>query len=530
VISLGDLSSGTRLLGRLPWFLRHPIRAEEARPILRSRLERREADFLALAKRAIYDRPESPYRPLLRLARCEYGDLARVVHQDGVEETLRLLFRHGVYLTVDEFKGRRPVRRGPTTIEIHPRGLRSPHTRAHTLGQTSGSRGARAPVPIDLAWIRDWAVDECLDADARGGLGWITGRWMVPGGGNVAFMLLFAAVGTPPVRWFSPIDPASSELHPRYRWATRLMSVGGWLAGVPLPRPEHVPFADPTPILDWMAGTLRSGAVPHLVAYTTSIVRVCQVASDAGIDLTGARALAAGEPLTVARLATIRRAGVAVTPIYASVDSGIVGKGCLAPETPDEIHLFHDLLAMVQPPRDAERDGLPAQALLATVLRDTAPFTLLNVSLGDQGTVLDRRCGCPLERLGWTTHLHSIRSFEKLTPGGMTFLDADLIHVIEDVLPARFGGTAADYQLVETETDGGRPSLRLLVHPGLGPVDSAAVVEAFLSAIAGGSDAERVMTMMWRDARLLSIERRPPLTTPSGKILHLHVQSRPPSR
>ena len=180
--------------------------------------------------------------------------------------------------------------------------------------------------------------------------------------------------------------------------------------------------------------------VPYLVAYTSSIVRICQAARDAGVDLAGIGALATGEPVTATRLAAIQATGLTVTPIYASVDTGIVGKGCLAPSASDEVHLFHDLLATIQPPRETDWPGLPGHALLVSSLRDTAPLILLNVSLGDQGIVSGRRCECPLERLGWTMHLSTIRSYEKLTAAGMTFLDADLIYVIEEVLPARFWG------------------------------------------------------------------------------------------
>jgi hypothetical protein len=136
--------------------------------------------------------------------------------------------------------------------------------------------------------------------------------------------------------------------------------------------------------------------------------------------------------------------------------------------------------------------------------------------------VVRRACGCPLERLGWTTHLHTIRSDEKLTAGGMTFADADVIRVLEEVLPARFGGGPTDYQLLEEEVAGGRPRLRLLANPALGPLDAAAVAEAFLSAVGRGSGAQRVMALQWRQAGLLRVERRPPLATRSGKILHLH--------
>jgi hypothetical protein len=152
---------------------------------------------------------------------------------------------------------------------------------------------------------------------------------------------------------------------------------------------------------------------------------------------------------------------------------------------------------------------------------------LLNVSLGDQAVVSRRTCGCPLERLGWTTHLREIRSFEKLTAGGMTFLDADVVRVLEQALPARFGGGPTDYQLLEQEADDGSPCLRLLVHPAVGPLNPAAVADALLAAIGPGSGAHRLMALDWRESRLLRVERRAPLATATGKILHLQHQARP---
>ena len=104
---------GTRLVGGLTAYLRNPLTLVEARAILRQRLETREADFLALARGAVFADRSSPYQALLQWAGCEYGDLERLVRRDGVEATLQALLRQGVYLTVDEFKGRRPVVREP---------------------------------------------------------------------------------------------------------------------------------------------------------------------------------------------------------------------------------------------------------------------------------------------------------------------------------------------------------------------------------------------------------------------------------
>ena len=129
-----------------------------------------------------------------------------------------------------------------------------------------------------------------------------------------------------------------------------------------------------------------------------------------------------------------------------------------------------------------------------------------------------------MERLGWTTHLHTLRSFEKLTAGGITFFDTDVIRVLEEVLPTEFGGGPTDYQLVEEEAPGGSPRLRLLINPSIGPVDDEAVANAFLDAIGKGSGGPRVAERVWREAQFLRVERQEPERTHSGKILHLHVR------
>jgi hypothetical protein len=518
---LGDLRKGARFLWQVAWLLRHPVTIEEARATLRRRLEHREADFLALAKHAIYEYPPSSYRALLRLAGCEYGDLERLVRRDGVEGALGALLRQGVYLTVDEFKGRRPLVRGGVTVEMTSVGLGNPMSRALVAGQTSGSRGTPAPVPMGLDFIRDLAVNECLNVAARGGLGWVPARWSVP---TVPFTLVSAASGMPPVRSFSPIDPASMDR--RQGWSLRPLGWAGRLAGVRIPAPEYAPPEDPSLILAWLRQVRRSGSAAYLTAYTSSAVRLCQAAIDAGIDVTGTHILAVGESLTAARLAAMRSAGVEVIANYTSVDAGIIGNGCRSPLAPDEVHLFHDFLAVIQPSRPADTPTFPSDALLVSSLRTSAPLMLLNVSLGDRATMVVRRCDCSLEHLGWVTHLHAVRSFEKLTAAGMTFLDTDVIRILDHVLPARFGGRPTDYQLLEEEGDDGRPILRLLVHPDVGPVDGEIVAETFLTAVGDASSTAKIMVSVWRDARLLRVERRPPLVTASGKILHVHVQRR----
>ncbi|MBA3332248.1 MAG: hypothetical protein H0T39_15490 [Actinobacteria bacterium] len=520
-----DVAAGARFLWSLPGFLRRPISVDEARATLRRRFERREPDFLALAKRAAYGHATSPYRQLLELAGCEYGDLERLVCQEGIEGALDTLYREGVYLTVDELKGRRPTVRGSATIAVDLARLRNSRSASHLPTQSSGSRGMPTDLVIDLAVIRDRAVNLCLAFDARGGATWRHALWAVPGGATIARLLEYSSFDGPPVRWFSQVDPAGLGLHARYRWSGRAMRWGSLLAGVPLPVPRYIPLDDPLPIADWMAGILRGGGTPHLHTFASPAVRLCRAARDARLDLRGARFTLTGEPVTESRQAVVSAVGGESAVRYGTNECSAIGYGCLEPEAPDDIHLFHDLYALIQPGQDA-RSGLPPRALLVSALRPTSPLFLLNVSLGDQGELVRRACGCPLERLGWTMHLHTIRSFEKLTAGGMTFPDPDIIRVLEVVLPARFGGGPTDYQLLEEEAEDGQARLRLLVHPAVGPLDAEAAADAFLAAIGGGSGIERVMALQWRESQVLRVERRAPLTTASGKILHLHQQRR----
>jgi hypothetical protein len=523
-LSFDEVALGVRLVRGLPAFLRQPLDLDLAHGLLRQRLARRGEDFLSLVRQGIYASAASPYRQLLAEAGCELGDLRRLVAQDGVEGALQTLLRGGVYLTVDELKGRRPVVRGSTTITVDPSQVRNPIRGARVPTQSSGSGGAASLVPINLAYLRDRAVSSGLALAARGGWPsavWQHALWGVPGGAAIVRLLEFSALGAPPVRWFSQVDPAGPGLHPRYRWSARGIRWAGRLAGLALPAPRFVSIDNPLPVARWMVEVLRAGGTPHLHTYASSAVLVCSAAIEAGLDLRGAQFTMSSEPITAARLAAVQESGAAAGTCYASIECGPIGYGCLEPTAADDLHVLQDLHALIQPAPDEQQTGLPAGALLISSLRATAPLILLNVSLGDQAQIATRRCGCALEQLGWTTHLQSIRSYEKLTAGGMAFLDTDVIRVLEESLPRRFGGGPVDYQLLEEHDERGQPRLRLLVHPALGPLDDDAVVDFFLAAI-GTPSAEQVMERQWRQAGWLRVERRAPLTTESGKILHLH--------
>lgn len=514
--------AGIRFILGLRRSFRPPIDSAFAQSSVRERFARRDQDFLALARRFIYASDTSPYRLLLRQAGCEYGELQGLVRRDGLEGALTALFRNGVFLTVDEFKGRRPVVRGSFRKAITPRDLTNPSAVLYFVGHSSGSRGEQTPVPFDLAFVREHAVNRRLSLEARGALGWRHAICGSAGGGEMAIVLRFALCGATPERWFSPVDPRAPGLPLSHRWTAQAMRLGGLAAGVSFPVPVAVSPNALFPIVEWMRQVLAEGQTPHLKTYASMAVRVCRAAAEAGIDLAGTQFTLTGEPLSRARLAAIAQSGGQAAPDYGSTEVGQIGEPCVAPGAPDDVHLLDDLHGVIQAGSEGNVYGLPPAALLITSLRTTAPYILLNVSMGDEAHLSARTCGCLLEVYGWRRHLHAIRSFEKLTSGGMTFFDTDVARILEELLPSRFGGAPTHYQLLEEEDPGGEPRLSLLVDPAVGAVDPSLVADAFLRALGNASPGDRAMELMWRGIGVLRVVRASPRMTASGKILHLH--------
>jgi hypothetical protein len=197
---------------------------------------------------------------------------------------------------------------------------------------------------------------------------------------------------------------------------------------------------------------------------------------------------------------------------------GPIGVQCaLATET-DEVHLFLDHVAVVSRPR-LLATGDTVDALLVTALLPTSPKLMLNVEIGDYGTLADRRCACGLGRLGYHRHLHTVRSFEKLTGEGATIRVADLYRILEEVLPQRFGGSSTDYQLVEEETSRGLPRYVLRVSPEAGGIDERGLVSALLEEVGRLRRPYPFMVDQWAQAGAVRVLRARPQPTGTGKIL-----------
>jgi hypothetical protein len=147
----------------------------------------------------------------------------------------------------------------------------------------------------------------------------------------------------------------------------------------------------------------------------------------------------------------------------------------------------------------------------------------LNVESGDHGILEQRTCGCRLGSVGLTTHLSRIRSFEKLSGEGMTFVQTQLLRVLEEVLPARFGGTSGDYQVLEEEGTNGILRLLLIVSPRTGPADEARIRQTFLEELGRDGAFGRLGVGIWERAGTVEVRRQWPMATKAGKILPFHL-------
>ena len=99
------------LLGKLARdlgpFLRSTIDPQVVAAQLRQDVATRADRFVTLVERAVFANPGSPYRQLMGHAGITLGDLKALVGREWLEGALERLADAGVYLRLDEFKGRK---------------------------------------------------------------------------------------------------------------------------------------------------------------------------------------------------------------------------------------------------------------------------------------------------------------------------------------------------------------------------------------------------------------------------------------
>jgi hypothetical protein len=522
---LEELRMAFRYAQGLRGFLRERLTVEAARRLLAERLRARRTSFLQLVERAVYANRRSPYLAVLERAGFAYADLARLVAEHDVEGALERLFEAGVFISLDEFKGRQPIRRPGLHLEVKAEDFDNPLTTRHFEGRTGGSRGVGRRLLIDLDVLAHDAACHALFHEAFGLADRPMGVWrsVPPDNSGIKKLLMQAKLGKPVARWFTHRPLELRPGHIKYWSFTRYTLAGLRRAGLPSCAPEYTPLAEAGRVAAWLAAMKQAGTPAYLDTMVSSGVRVCTAARERGLDISGTLFRFGGEPLTASKAALVAAAGVRAVCHYSMSELGPVAMACANPAAPDDVHLLASKVALIQEARPVGAGGPTVEAFYLTTVLPSCPKIMLNVETDDYGVATTRPCGCTLGEIGFDRHLHTIRSYEKLTSEGISFLGSDLLALLEDFLPKTFGGGPTDYQFVEEEQDG-LPRVSLLVSPRVGEIDEERLARAVLEFLGARSLGHEVMARLWTEAGTLRVARREPHVTSAGKVLPIHLQ------
>jgi hypothetical protein len=105
-------------------------------------------------------------------------------------------------------------------------------------------------------------------------------------------------------------------------------------------------------------------------------------------------------------------------------------------------------------------------------------------------------------------------------------IGSEMLNILEDVLPSRFGGSPLDYQLLEQEDEQGFTRLYLVVDPQINIPDEQAVVDVTLDALRQTSAQADAARSVWQSAGTLRVRRAKPVWTARGKLMPLRTERR----
>jgi hypothetical protein len=521
---LAKIRTAFAMAAALPKFFSERVTLQQAEEQIKSLLDSRVERFFDLVRTQIYDRPDSPYRKLLKHAGCEFADLQTHVQRYGLEKTLAKLAGEGVYFTSDEFKGKTDVVRGGESFRVSPADFERRYLSAGFNMQSSGTRNRPVVTFSSLEWRTIALMGLAVFYSAHNLLSCAHAVYEPIIAGRIIFVLYNSKLGIPTDRWFALDVAVHNMAEDRYHYLNaRLVAMMGKWFGPGIANPEYLDTGDVKPILNWTLEKKREGKDCCIRTVASNAVRIARVALETATSLEGTTFSTSGEPLTQTKRRLIEVAGARIAPTYGPGGGNTGAFGCGSPSFIDEMHIPENIFTLVEHPRSVDCGGPPINPLMVTTLHPFAPRVLLNVENGDYAIMTTRDCGCPLQKVGFTRHLHTIRSFEKFTSEGMNYFGTDLFQLLENTIPSEFGGGPGDYQLVEEEDHNGQTRLTLLVHPNIGDLNQENLLCRLQKLMAQGSRDSRFMSGIWQNAGTLRIRREAPHASARGKVLPLHI-------
>ncbi len=506
--------------------VRNPISLGQALDSVSYHRANREYHFLTVVESAIFGNPRSPYLPLFELAGCELGDVQALVRTAGLEGTLSELRRSGVYISYEEFKGRVPLVRGTKEFAVAPQDFHNPRLRSALMTQSGGTTGIPSEVPVSLGSLAVSAAYEMVAFEAQGFLAypWVLWKGVMPDPSGINNVLRRAYWGSVPEHWYSPVVGSDQDKRLfKYRVATRLPILMARSVGARIPHPEPLPLDRGDVIAEWVAATIREDGGAVVQTTVSSALRVALSGLERGYDFEGGTFLVSGEPVTPGKENAILATGATLLSNYGLTEMGRIGTGCADASDVTDVHLLEGISAVIEHPTSVPDSELTVPALHVTSLLPSAPMVMLNVEFDDYGLLESRPCECALGQLGERTHFSQIRSSRKLAGEGLTLLGSDILKVLDEVLPAHYGGSPLDYQLCEKEDDVGFTRFVIRVSPRVSVPSESGLIDLVLASLS--TDAQRAYTVpVWRQAGTFRVERTEPKWARTGKLQPLDIE------
>ncbi|MGD0438174.1 MAG: hypothetical protein ABSB86_17060 [Bryobacteraceae bacterium] len=510
---LSEVWKYSRMLRAIVQHLRSPLEPDPE-GIIRKQMEDRADNFLAHAT-TVMSMPEHPYAVMFRLAGCSYADLESSVRRDGIETTLQKLLDEGVFLTHEEFRGKKEIVRSGRRIPALASMWNNPASKGGYVQSSSGTSGRPVTTFYSVAAARHGESFGMLflrEFSFYGGARVILAP-ILPGSGLLSAITVGRLLGGYD-RWFATGGTSSKNLH--YRIVTRLLVAEAKLLGLRVPYPTYLEQNDFLPAAEYAKKRLDAGDQVGLHGFVSVIARVAEAALSNGLELTGCRALTGGEALTDAKRQLIESAGIRVYSSYGTTDFGGIGMPCSQMSTGNCSHVLKHAIALVSRTQENAWTDMQVNSLYATSLAPLASRIFINAEIGDTGVIEKATCDCSFSKLGFDLQVRDIAAISKVTAQGVTIETTELVPLLEEALPARFGGHSGDYQLCETEA-GSQTEIVLRIRPGVSAAPSNDILKHFLDEVKrvyGGS----LSVVSWLHSEGIRAEVVPPVLAATGKF------------
>jgi hypothetical protein len=510
---LAEVGKYARMLRAIVQHLRSPLEPDPE-GIIRKEMEERTDNFLAHAA-TVMSMPGHPYAVMFSLAGCSYADLEAAARRDGVEATLQKLLEEGVFLTHDEFRGKKEIVRSGRHIPALASMWNNPASKGGYVQSSSGTSGrpvttfqsvaaARHGESMGRLFLREFDF-------SRGAR--VSVAPILPGFGLLSAISVGRLVGGYD-RWFATGGATWKNLH--YRIITRLLVAEAKLLGLHAPYPIYLKQNDFRPAAEYIKKRLDAGEPAGMNGFVSAIARVAEAALSAGLDLTGCSALTGGEALTDAKRQLIESAGIKVYSSYGTTDFGGIGMPCSQMNTGNCSHVMKHAIALISRTEESSWTDTRVNSLYATSLLPIAPRIFINAEIGDTGIIEKATCDCSFSKLGFDLQVRDVAAISKVTAQGVTIETSELVPLLEEKLPARFGGHSGDYQLCETEA-GSQTEIVLRIRPGVSasaPVDILKYFSDEVKRVYGGS----LSVVSWLHSEGMRAEVVPPVLAATGKF------------